>query len=133
VEKEKKLSLRFKNFLESSMSEKRVYETTFIVTPDLEPAVYKEMTEKFTKLLTDNGAEIINQEVWGFRKLAYPIRKKETGYYVYTEFLAPASELIQTLEREYQYDERLMRYLTVKLDKHAVEWNVKRKQRQNQN
>lgn len=115
------------------MSEKRVYETTFIVTPDLEPAAYKELTDKFTKIITDNQGELINQEVWGFQKMAYPIKKKQTGYYVYTEFTAPASDLIHILEREYQYDERVIRYLTVKLDKHAIEWNVKRKQRQNQN
>jgi small subunit ribosomal protein S6 len=108
------------------------YETTFIVSPDLDADAYKAIVDKFTKLLTDNGAAIVNQEIWGLRKLAYPIRKKTNGYYVYTEFSAEPSELIFTLEREYQYDERVIRYLTVKLDKHAVAWNIKRKARQNQ-
>jgi len=102
------------------------YESTFILSPDLTVDEYTRIVEKFNRLLTENGAEIINQEIWGHKKLAYPIKKKNTGYYSFTEFLAP-TELVARLEREYQYDERILRYLTVKLDKDAVAYNNKRR------
>ena len=57
------------------------YETVFILTPVLSEAQMKEAVEKFTKVLTDNGATIVNEEIWGLRKLAYPIQKKSTGFY----------------------------------------------------
>lgn len=109
---------------------KKHYESTFIVTPELETGVYAQIVEKFNNLMASSGAEIISQEIWGFRKLAYEIKKKQTGYYVYTEFDAPG-DFIEKLEREYQYDERLMRYLTVSLDKDAFAYNAKRRARKN--
>ncbi len=54
------------------------YETVFILTPVLSDAQMKEAVEKFSKVLTDNGATIVNTEEWGLRKLAYPIQKKST-------------------------------------------------------
>ena len=62
------------------------YETVFILTPVLSDAQMKEAAvEKFTKVLTDNGATIVNEEIWGLRKLAYPIDKKSTGFYSLVE------------------------------------------------
>jgi len=109
--------------------EKRIYETTYIVTPDLSQADYTAIVKKFNKILADNGGKVMNQEVWGLRKMAYPIKKKQSGYYVYTEFETnlEVDTIISKLETEYTYDERVIRYLTVKLDKYAAEWNVKRK------
>ena len=49
------------------------YETVFILTPVLSDAQMKEAVEKFTNLLKEQGAEIVNEENWGLRKLAYPI------------------------------------------------------------
>lgn len=102
------------------------YETVFILTPVLSEVQMKEAVEKFTKLLTDNGAEIVNEENWGLRKLAYPIQKKSTGFYQLLEFKAEP-ELIAKLELEYRRDERVIRFLTFKLDKYAAEYATRRK------
>ncbi len=65
------------------------YETVFILTPVLSDAQMKEAVEKFSKVLTDNGATIVNKEEWGLRKLAYPLQKKSTGFYALIKFDAP--------------------------------------------
>jgi small subunit ribosomal protein S6 len=102
------------------------YETTIILTPLLSEEVSKEVITKFRKILTDNGAEIVNEDNWGLRKLAYPINKKTTGYYHLTEFKA-AGDLVGKLEIEYKRDERVVRFLTVSLDKHAVSYNERKR------
>ena len=102
------------------------YETVIILTPLLSEEAVKEVIAKFTKLLKDGGAEIIQEDNWGLRKLAYPIEKKTTGYYHLTEFKAPG-ELINKLEVEYRRDERVMRFLTIALDKHAIAYNEKKR------
>jgi len=102
------------------------YETVIILTPLLSVETAKEAVAKFTKILTDGGAEIIQEDNWGLRKLAYPIEKKTTGYYHLTEFKAPG-ELINKLEVEYRRDERVMRFLTIALDKHATAYNDKKR------
>ena len=102
------------------------YETVFIATPVLSENQMKEAVEKFKKVITSNGGEIINEENWGLRKLAYPIQKKSTGFYYLMEFRTE-SNFIQNLEVEYKRDERIIRFLTVKLDKYAVEYSEKRK------
>lgn len=102
------------------------YETVFILTPVLSETQMKDAVDKFTKVLTDNGAEIINVENWGLRKLAYPIQHKSTGFYNLVEFKASA-KVVAALELEYRRDEKVMRFLTTALDKHAVEYNNKRR------
>lgn len=102
------------------------YETVIVLTPLLSEDVAKEAVAKFTKILTDNGAEIIQEDNWGLKKLAYPIQKKTTGYYHLTEFRAPG-ELINKLEVEYKRDERILRFLTVALDKHAAAYADKKR------
>ena len=62
------------------------YETVFILTPVLSDEQMKEAVAKFKKLLTDNGAEIVNEEAWGLKKMAYAIQKKSTGFYCLLEF-----------------------------------------------
>lgn len=102
------------------------YESVIIVTPLLSEEQMKEVVAKFRKSLTDNGAEIIHEDNWGLKKLAYPIGKKTTGFYHLTEFKAPG-ELINKLEVEYKRDERILRFLTVALDKHAVIYNERKR------
>lgn len=102
------------------------YETVIILTPLLSEDVAKEALAKFTKILTDGGAEIIQEDNWGLKKLAYPIQKKTTGYYNVTEYKAPG-ELINKLEIEFRRDERVLRFLTIALDKHAVAYNEKKR------
>ena len=94
------------------------YETVFILTPVLSDEQMKETVAKFKKLLTDNGAEIVNEEAWGLKKLAYAIQKKSTGFYFLMEFKAEP-EVMKTLETAYRRDEKVIRFMTVKLDKYA--------------
>ncbi len=102
------------------------YETVFIMTPVLSDDQMKETVSKFQKLLKDKGAEIIHEDQWGLRKLAYPIQKKTSGFYHLIEFKAEGS-LINDLEVAFKRDERIIRFLTVALDKHAVIYNEKKR------
>lgn len=102
------------------------YETVFILTPVLSDDQMKDTVDKFTKILKDNGANLINVEQWGLKKLAYPIQHKSTGFYNLVEFEA-TPETIATLETEFRRDEKVMRFLTVSLDKHAIAYNEKRR------
>jgi len=102
------------------------YETVFILTPVLSETQMKDAVDKFKKVLTDKGANVIHEENWGLRKLAYPIQQKSTGFYHLLEFEANP-DAIAALELEYRRDEKVMRFLTTALDKHAVEYNVKRR------
>ena len=86
------------------------YETVFILTPVLSDVQMKEAVEKFKAILTQEGAEIINEENWGLRKLAYPIQKKSTGFYQLLEFKADPS-VISKLEVNFRRDERVIRFL----------------------
>ena len=102
------------------------YETVFILTPVLSDEQMKETVAKFTKLLTDNGAEILNEEAWGLKKMAYAIEKKSTGFYCLVEFKAEPS-VVNTLEVGYRRDEKVIRFMTVKLDKYAAQYAEKRR------
>lgn len=102
------------------------YETVLVGTPLLSEEQMKEVIAKFKKILTDNGAEIVHEDNWGLKKLAYSIQKKNTGFYHLTEFKANG-ELINKLEVEYKRDERVMRFLTIALDKHAVAYNDRKR------
>ena len=107
------------------------YETVFILTPVLSDAQMKEAVDKFKAILTQEGAEIINEENWGLKKLAYPIQKKSTGFYQLIEFKAEPS-VIEKLEINYRRDERVIRFLTFKMDKYAAEYAAKRRNVKNQ-
>ena len=102
------------------------YEIVIVLTPLLSEETVKEAIAKYSKFLTDNGAEIVQEDNWGLKKLAYPIQKKTTGYYHLTEFKAPG-ELINKLEVELRRDERILRFLTIALDKHAIAYNEKKR------
>ena len=102
------------------------YETVFITTPVLSENQTKEAVQKFLGILKDSGAEIVHEEDWGLKKLAYPIQKKSTGFYYLIEFKADG-ESIQKLETEYRRDERIIRFLTFRMDKYAVEYSIKKK------
>lgn len=102
------------------------YETVFILTPVLSESQMKDAVAKFKKILTDGGAEIVNEENWGLRKLAYPIDHKTTGFYQLFEY-ATAGDLIAKLETEFRRDEKIMRFLTVSLNKDALAYNEKRR------
>jgi small subunit ribosomal protein S6 len=96
------------------------------MTPVLSDDQMKEAVSKFHKLLTDKGAEIVFENNWGLRKLAYPIQKKSTGFYYLIEFKAEG-EIIKDFEVAYKRDERILRFMTVKLDKHSIAYNLKKR------
>ncbi|MFR9649365.1 MAG: 30S ribosomal protein S6 [Rikenellaceae bacterium] len=101
------------------------YETVFIVTPVLSEAQVGEVADKFHGVITENGGQIVNKESWGLKKLAYPIQKKTTGFYFLVEFEAEG-DIIAKLETQYRRDERVIRFLTFKQDKYAVEYSARR-------
>ena len=102
------------------------YETVFILTPVLSDVQMKETVEKFKNLLIANGAEIVNEENGGLKKMAYPIEKKSTGFYSLLEFKAEPT-VVEKLEIGYRRDERVIRFITVKLDKFAAQYAEKRR------
>ena len=95
------------------------YETVFIATPVLSDAQVKETVEKY----------IVHEESWGLKKLAYPIQKKSTGFYQLIEFRAEG-DFIDRLETQFRRDERVIRFLTVLMDKYAIEYAEKRRCKQ---
>ena len=104
------------------------YETVFVVTPVLSAEQAKETVDKFKQMLKDAKAKIHNEEHWGLKKLAYPIQKKSTGFYQLFQYEVEG-DFIAKMELAFKRDERIMRFLTVKLDKHAVAYAEKRIER----
>ncbi len=104
------------------------YETMFILTPVLSDDQAKEAVNGYKKLLADLGAKIVYDESWGLKKLAYPINKKNTGFYYLYQIEAPGTS-ISELELAYKRDERILRFLTIHLDKHAAAYALRRKAR----
>ncbi|MDE7141431.1 MAG: 30S ribosomal protein S6, partial [Muribaculaceae bacterium] len=102
------------------------YLSFFIFSGVLSDAQMKESVEKFTKVLTDNGATIVNEELWGLRKLAYPIEKKSTGFYTLVEFDGEPT-IVKKLETAFRRDERVIRFLVFRNDKYAAEYAAKRR------
>lgn len=104
------------------------YETVFILTPVLSDDQLKEAVEKYRELLKENGCSILNEENWGLRKLAYPILKKSTGFYQLFEFKSEPS-FVDKMELTFRRDERILRFMTTKMDKDAIAYSVKRRER----
>ena len=104
------------------------YETVFILNPVLSDVQVKETVKKFEDYLVSKGAEVVYKEDWGLKKLAYTIQNKKSGFYHLFEFKADGS-VVAPFELEFRRDDSVMRYLTVKLDKHAAAWAEKRKER----
>jgi small subunit ribosomal protein S6 len=104
------------------------YETVFILNPVLSEDQIKETVGSYKGMLKEHGAEMINEEDWGLKKLAYPIENKRSGFYHLFEYKING-EAIAPFEVELRRDERVMRFLTVRLDKYAIEWAEKRRNR----
>lgn len=107
------------------------YETVFILNPVLSDEQVKETVKKYEDLLVSKGAKMVSKEDWGLKKLAYPIQKKKSGFYHLFQFEVEGSA-INDFELAFRRDERIMRYLTVALDKHALAWAEKRRNRNKQ-
>ncbi len=104
------------------------YETVFILNPVLSEDQIKETVKKYEDFLVSNGAKMVAKEDWGLKKLAYPIQNKKSGFYHLFEYTVPG-DVINQLEVEFRRDERFMRYLTVALDKHAISWAERRREK----
>lgn len=102
------------------------YELMLIFTPVLADEDYKNAQKKFSDFITDNGGTIVLQDAWGLRSLAYPINKKTTGLYYVLEYKAP-SEVNAKLEIQLNRDEHIMRHMVTRLDKFAVAYNTRKR------
>ena len=102
------------------------YETVFILNPVLSDTQIEETVKKFEDFLINKGAKMVAKENWGLKKLAYPIQHKKSGFYHLFEFTAEG-DVVAPYELEFRRDERVMRFLTVKLYKHAVSWAERRR------
>ena len=98
------------------------YELMVIFTPVLAEDDYKAAQKKFADFIKENGGEIVHQDAWGLRSLAYPIAKKTTGLYWVVEYKA-ATDVNAKLEIQMNRDENIMRHMITRLDKYAVEYN----------
>lgn len=97
----------------------RIYESVIIINATLEDPQVDAEIEKVKDFIQKNNGEIRAIEKWGRRRLTYAIKKKNNGFYVLYEFKAPG-DIVTKLERQYQLNENIIRYLTVQLDKKAL-------------
>src|SRR5687768_10918244 len=102
------------------------YELMVIFTPVLSDDDYKAAQKKFTNLIKENGGEVLHENPWGLKSLAYPINKKTTGLYWVLEYTAP-SDFNEKLKIQLLRDESVLRHMATKLDKYAVEYNGRKR------
>jgi small subunit ribosomal protein S6 len=109
------------------MAENR-YESTFIIQGSLEDDAADTIVQKAEDTITKNGGTLIETERWGRRKLAYDIEKETSGHYVSLHFTAPGT-VIAKLERVYQLDEQVMRWLTLLMPETSIKGRLQMKKR----
>jgi small subunit ribosomal protein S6 len=102
------------------------YELMVIFTPVLSEEDFKAAQNKFTAFVKDNGGKVVHDNPWGLKSLAYPIQKKTTGLYWVMEYSAP-SDFNEKLKIQLLRDENVLRHISTRLDKYAVEYNQKRR------
>ena len=102
------------------------YELMVIFTPVLAEDDFKTAQKKFADCITQNGGKIVHQDAWGLRSLAYPIAKKTTGLYWLLSYQA-STDVNAKLEIQMNRDENIMRHMVTRLDKYAVEYNAKKR------
>lgn len=102
------------------------YELMVIFTPVLSEEEFKNAQKKLTAFVTENDGEIVHENAWGLKSLAYPIQKKTTGLYWVLEYTAP-SDFNEKLKVQLNRDESVIRHMYTALDKYAVEYNAKKR------
>ena len=102
------------------------YETVFIINPLLSEREIKKAIKGYIDFLKKNDAKIVYENNWGMKQLAYPIKNKHTGYYYLVEFQGD-SDIVAKLELQYKRDENILRFLTNRLDKYAIEYNERKR------
>jgi small subunit ribosomal protein S6 len=103
-----------------SASPVHLYETTVIADSLLKPDDMRDLREKIASFISNHGGEVQKAEEWGKRRLAYEIAKKQYGYYLHFRFTAPEA-LAGLLEREYRLNESILRFLTIRVEKIALQ------------
>lgn len=106
---------------------KKNYETVLVFTPVLSDTDQRKAVKDYVDFLKEKGAEILEEDFWGMRQLAYPIKKKTTGIYFVTEYIT-TGEVVDLLEIKCKRDTGILRFLTVRLDKFSMEYNEKKRQ-----
>lgn len=99
------------------------YEVTFIVDPVLSGDEIKSTAKAYEDLLKDNGASIVNVDDMGLKQLAYPIKKRTSGIYYVIEYTTPSGSFLPKMELSLKRDERILRFLNVRLDKYGIKYN----------
>ncbi len=107
----------------------RRYETIIIIDPDIEGEEESAVSERLVKLVPDQGGFLIKSDRWGFRKLAYEIRKKWNGIYVLIDYCG-SGELVNEMERFCRIDERVLKYMTVLTEKEPDIEAIKKEMRE---
>ena len=102
------------------------YESAVIINAALDDEQIESIITRIKDFITNNGGNIREIENWGRKRLAYMINKSKIGYYAIFRFDAPTN-IISKLERNYTLDEHILRYLTISLDKDAVEFLEKKR------
>ncbi len=108
------------------------YETIFIVNPTLDDESLKETIDKFSDLTTKLKGFIVKVNEWGKRKLAYEVKRFDKGYYVVLDFCA-LPKLVTDLERNLKLDDRVLKYLTVKIDENVDPEGLVRQEKEIEN
>ena len=99
---------------------KIMYESAVLISAALEEDQIQSIISRIKELISSNDGEITDVEDWGRKRLAYMIKKSKIGYYIIFQFNA-YPQIISTLEKFYKLDENILRYLTIKLTKNALE------------
>ena len=99
-----------------------LYEHTIVTRQDVTSSQIKQLTEKYTKIVTNNNGEILQTQNWGLLNLSYIIKKNKKGNYIHFKFKGP-TKIINDLEKNESMDKNLLRYLTVKVKKFDLETN----------
>ncbi len=102
------------------------YELMVIFTPVLSEEEYKAAQKKYVDFIKEHKGEIVHENPWGLKSLAFSIQKKTTGLYWVMEYKAP-SDINEKLKIQLLRDEQMLRHIIIKLDKYAVEYNAKKK------
>ena len=104
------------------------YEVNFIVSPVLSSDEISKAAQKYEAHLKENGASIVHVAEMGLRQLAYPINRKSSGVYYCIEFETPNAAFLDNMELLMKRDDAILRFLTVKLDKYGVKYNLDKRE-----
>ena len=107
------------------MSIRRLYESTFIINAALEDPDIEAVIRRVTEYIENHGGTFVEMNKWGRRRLAYPIKKKYNGFYVYMAF-ETASEVLPLIERFFTLEENVLRHLTLELSEKLREHRKER-------